>query len=322
MSSLSNLPYCKILDYWYEKLSGTSYSYKFLLTKTIEIFTFRNHSSNVDNRHSYFDFPVQKTNSVPDSPKLSLVVPTFIRNQKDKNDLLNLLHSIEKQTLKPNKVIIVDDCSPMHFEFPDFVKVFRLEQNSGPAKVRNIGKKLSIQNGSDIIAFTDTDCILSEDWIFNITKSFHEHKEFQILSGNTPSYDDCWFGKYHDINGTLNGRQIKETDKLLYGTTANLAITKEVAKQIDFNEKFPTAAGEDIEFCFRANKQGFAIKYIPTMIVFHNYGYNGKLIKDVKRFRQQFKKYGQGETILLKEIPNYYAYFDRSEEITTIKNGP
>lgn len=321
MSSLSNLPYGKILDYWYEKHSGKPYRYKFLLTKTIEVFTFKSHSGNVDNRHNYFEFPVQKTNNVPVNPKVSLVIPTFIKTQKDKNDILNLLHSIEKLTLKPNEVIIVDDCSPVHFKFPDFVKVFRLEQNSGPAKARNFGKMLSNQNGSDIIAFTDTDCILSEEWILNITKSFHEHREFQILSGNTPSFDNCWFGKYHDINGTLNGRQIKESDKLLYGTTANFAITKEVAEQVDFNENFPTAASEDIEFCFRANKNGFAIKHIPTMTVFHNYGYNGNLIKNIKRFRQQFKKYGQGETILLKEIPNYYAYFDRTEEIATIKTG-
>lgn len=321
MSSLSNLPYGKILDYWFKKLSGKPYRYKFLLTKTIEVFTFKSHSGNVNNRHNYFEFPIQKTNNVPENPQLNVVIPTFIKSQKDKNDIVNLLHSVEKQTIIPNEVIVVDDCSPIHFEFPAFVQVFRLEKNSGPAKARNIGKKISIQNGSDIIAFTDTDCILSKDWILNIANSFHEHKEFQILSGNTPSYDKSWFGKYHDINGTLNGRQIKETDKLLYGTTANFAITKKVAEQMDFNENFPTAASEDIEFCFRANKQGFAIKHIPTMTVFHNYGYNGKLIKNIKRFRQQFKKYGQGETILLKEIPNYYAYFDKTEEISTIKTG-
>jgi len=321
MSSLSNLPYGKILDYWYEKLKGKPYRYKFLLTKTVEVFTFKSHSGNSNNKHNYFDFPAPLKNTVPDSPKVSIVIATYVKSEKDKQDLSNLIQSIEKQTLRPNEVIVIDDCSPINFTFPDTLKVKRLEANSGPAKARNIGKKLAIENGSDIIAFADTDCIISENWVSTITQSFLENRNFQILSGDTPAFDQSWFGTYHNINGTLNGRQLKNSERLLYGTTANLAITREVAEQIDFNENFPIAAAEDIEFCFNANKQGFAIKYVPTMTVFHNFGYNGQLFKNLKRFRQQFKKYGQGEKILLKVIPNYYAYFDRTNEIPTKKNA-
>lgn len=321
MSSLSNLPYGKILNYWYEKLKGKSYRYKFLLTKTVEVFTFKSHSGNNSNKHNYIDFPVAKKNTVPDNPKLSIVVATYVKSEKDKQNLSNLIQSIERQTLNLSDVIIVDDCSPINFTFPHNIKVKRLQKNSGPAKARNIGKKIAIDNGSDIIAFTDTDCILSENWLSTITRSFIDNKDFQILSGDTQAFDQGWFGTYHNINGTLNGRQLKITDRLLYGTTANLAITREVAEQVDFNENFPLAAAEDIEFCFNANKQGFAIKYVPTMAVFHNYGFNGQLFKNLKRFKQQFKKYGQGEKILLKEIPNYYAYFDRTKEIPTTKNG-
>lgn len=223
--------------------------------------------------------------------------------------------------MRPNEIIIIDDCSPIKFTFPDNLKVEKLQKKSGPAKARNIGKKIALTIGSDIIAFTDTDCILSENWVSTITQSFLANKDFQILSGDTPAFDQGWFGTYHNINGTLNGRQLKKSDRLLYGTTANLAVTREVAEQIDFNENFPIAAAEDIEFCFNANKQGFAIKYVPTMTVFHNYGYNGQLFKNLKRFKQQFIKYGQGEKILLTEIPNYYAYFDRTEEIPAKKNG-
>ncbi len=320
MSSLSNLPYGKILDYWYETLKGKPYRYKFLMTKTIEVFTFKSHSGYNSNKHNYFDFPEPKKNAVLDNPKLSIVIATYVKSEKDKQDLSNLIQSIEKQTLKPSEVIIIDDCSPINFTFPDNIIVERLQKNSGPAKARNVGKKIAINNGSDIIAFTDTDCILSENWVSTITQSFITFKDFHILSGDTPAFDQSWFGTYHNINGTLNGRQLKNSERLLYGTTANLATTREVAEQIDFNENFPIAAAEDIEFCFNANKQGFAIKYVPTMTVFHNFGYNGQLFKNLKRFRQQFKKYGQGEKILLKVIPNYYAYFDRTNEIPTKKN--
>lgn len=321
MSSLSNFPYGKILDYWYEKLSGKPYRYKFLLTKAVEVFTFKSHHGKGSNKHYCSDFPIPIKNSVPVKPRLSIVIPSFLKSEKDRQDILNLLHSIDRQTLKPNEVIVIDDCSPINFTFPETVTVYRLEQNSGPAKARNIGKKLAVENGSDVIAFTDTDCILSEHWISTITQSFPDFKEFQILSGDTPAYDKVWFGTYHNINGTLNGRQLKNSERLLYGTTANLAVTREVATNIDFDENFPIAAGEDIEFCFKANKQGYTIKYIPTMTVYHHFGYNGQFFTNLKRFRLQFKKYGQGEKILLKEIPNYYSYFNTTEEIPTNKNG-
>jgi len=174
---------------------------------------------------------------------------------------------------------------------------------------------MALEKGADIIAFTDADCILLDDWISNIAQSFLNFKDFQILSGDTAAYDSNWLGTYHNINGTLNGRRLDSTERLLYGTTANLAITSEVAANVDFNENFPIAAGEDIEFCFKANKHGYAVKYIANMKVYHNFGYNEELFKNLKLFRQQFKKYGQGEKILLKEIPNYYAYFDRTHEI-------
>lgn len=315
MSSLSNLPYGKILDYWYEKLKGKSYRYKFLITKTIEVFTFKSHSNNISNRHNYFEFPVSIKNIIPENPKLSIVIPTFIETAKDKQDIAALLQSINDQIQKPHKVIIIDDTSPITYTFPEAINVYQLKQNSWPAKARNIGKKIALDYNSDIIAFTDTDCILSNNWTETITQSFIERRELQILSGNTLAYDRNWFGTYHNINGTLNGRKLKNSENLLYGTTANLAITKQVTQNIDFNEEFPMAAGEDIEFCFKANQQGFKIKHIPTMTIFHNFGYQKNLIKNIIQFRRPFKKYAQGEKVLLKIIPNYYTYFDKTEEI-------
>jgi len=319
MSSLSNVPYGKILDYWYEKLSHNPHRNKFLLTKFVEIIAFKRHSSKQNTKiYQYVDFPQPITNNISENPIVSIIVPTFIRNQKDINDIENLLQSISKQTVKPNNVIIVDDCSPILYTFPEHIQVYRQTKNLGPAKARNWGKKIAVENKADIIVFTDTDCILSENWVETIIKSFQQSKDFQILSGNTVSYDKNWFGTYHNINGTLNGRKFKDSERLLYGTTANLAITHQVAENIDFSEEFPLAASEDIEFCFRANQENFAIKHISQMIVFHNYGYTKGLWKNLQSFSLQFKRYGQGEVSLLKEIPEYYAYFDKTEEITVI----
>ncbi|MDR3129359.1 MAG: glycosyltransferase [Tannerellaceae bacterium] len=319
MSSLLNVSYGKILDYWRKKLSNNPNKTIFLITKIIEIIVFKRHSGKWNNKtFQYVDFPQLIANNVSKTLIISIITPTYIESQKDINDIVNLLQSISKQTVKPDNVIIIDDCSPISFSFPEQVQIYRQNKKTGPAKARNYGKEIALKNKSDIIAFTDTDCILSENWIETIIETFKISKYFQILSGNTISYDKNWFGQYHDINGTLNGRRFKGCKRLLYGTTANLAITRQVAENIDFSEKFSLAAGEDIEFCFRANQGGFAIKYVSQMVVFHNYSYTNNLWHNLKLFSRQFEKYGRGETILLKEIPEYYVYFEETEEITAI----
>jgi GT2 family glycosyltransferase len=288
-----------------------------LFTKIVEISAFKSIKSEASYLNAKFiDFQETTNNNVPNDPKVAVVVPVYIRTEKNICDIYNLFQSIDEQILKPDHIIIVDDCSPVSFTCPKEIIYHKLSQNSGPAKARNMGKQIALEYNSDIIAFTDTDCILSTDWIKNIRSAFIESKFFDILSGNTISFDENWFGLYHNINGTLNGRKFKDSERLLYGTTANLAITKDVASIIDFNENFPLAAGEDIDFCFRANKAGFAIKYIPEMTIYHNYNYGRNLFNNLKKFRQQFIRYSQGEKVLLKSIPEYYAYFGRTEEIS------
>jgi GT2 family glycosyltransferase len=324
MSSLSISPYKETLSYWSQKLSRRKERIKFLFTKIVEISAFKSIKSEV--RYSdteFIDFQEATNNNVPEDPKVTVVVPVYIRKEKDIRDISNLFYSLDEQIQKPDHIIMIDDCSPVSFTYPkkDNIIYHKLLRNSGPAKARNKGKQIALECNSDIIAFTDADCILSKNWIKSMRSAFIESNFFDILSGNTISFEKNWFGLYHNINGTLNGRKFKNSERLLYGTTANLAITKDVASIIDFNENFPLAAGEDIDFCFRANKAGFAIKYFPEMTIFHNYGYGHNPLNNLKKFRQQFIRYAQGEKVLLKSIPEYYAYFDRTEEISAEVNG-
>jgi len=299
-----------------KNLSSNQKNKKYLLAKIVQIIAFKNHNEKQSStRFHYVDFPLPIKNNIPEKPSVSIVIPAYIKNKKDIANIENLLQSIEKQTIKPDHVIIVDDCSPVQYPFSKRIQLFKQPKNSGPAKARNLGKQIAVENQSDIIAFTDTDCLLSENWIEIIIRSFHNLNDFQILSGNTISYDKNWLGIYQNINGTLNGRKFKDSERLLYGTTANLAITKEVAERINFNEVFPLAAGEDIEFCYRANQIGFAIKHISVMKIFHNYGYNNNLLHDLKLFYKQFKRYEKGQDTLLVEVPEYYTYFDNTIEI-------
>ena len=88
MSSISNFPYGKVLDYWYEKLRGYPFRNRFLLTKLLETAIFKFYGSNKLTLGT-FDEPIlppkSKTQKISESPRISLVVPVFLRTAKDKN---------------------------------------------------------------------------------------------------------------------------------------------------------------------------------------------------------------------------------------------
>lgn len=326
MSFTLNHTLLNSLRYWSQKLHNEPFKKKFLISKTIEILSFTSQSKRENNINrngsntSPTEFPRPIPNSTPSNPKVSIVIPIYISNQKAVDYLSNLINSINKQTTKPHQVILVDDQSPLKIQTPEWITYFKLDERSGPAKARNKGKSIALEGGADIIAFTDSDCILSSNWLEVIAQSFIKNRSFQILSGDTQSYDTNWFGKYHNISGTLNGRRFIDEERLLYGTTANLAVTNEVADRVNFNERFKTAAFEDVEFCIRANQRGFAIKHIPEMVVYHNYGYTGSLLSDTKQFISKFMKYGRAECLLLDEVPDYYDFACKTVEIGKLRS--
>lgn len=318
MSSLSNLPYGKILDYWYERLKGKEKRWKFILTKVIEIYAFTKHKDKKDNKKKKELTNLNNDviqNKINTKPNVSVIIPTYIRNDFEKQSLIRLVKILTEQEYKINEIILVDDCSPVDYEKFKNVTILKNKENGGPAIARNKGIQKAIENNADIIAFTDVDCVPDTNWILSIVKKYQNDKSVSIVSGNTKSYSADWFSQYHEINGTLNGRVFKSSDNLLYGTTANLAITREVAEIIRFNEKFPLAAGEDIEFCFTAIKKGFKVKHCKDAIIYHDFGYNGNPIKNMKRFMNQFSRYAKGEKTLLELSPDYYEYFNETIEI-------
>jgi GT2 family glycosyltransferase len=90
---------------------------------------------------------------------------------------------------------------------------------------------------------------------------------------------------------SLNGRKLKTSEYLLYGPTCNLSITKQVAQSIQFNEKYKAAAGEDIDFCFRADQFSFKISFEKEVVIYHDYNYGKNVFRDIASFYTQFSKY-------------------------------
>ncbi|WP_313539845.1 glycosyltransferase [Sphingomonas sp.] len=212
---------------------------------------------------------------------ISLLVCTRNRAQA----LPGLLTSIERAAAsRPNpsiEVVIVDngssDATPSLLAawcaaqpFP--TRILR-EEFPGLARARNRG--LAAVHGA-IIAMTDDDCVLHDDYFDALFQAFTEASAPVIIGGR------ILLGNPADLPVTIKLEDHPmEADPLAFPggfvMGANLAFTRCVLNRIgSFDERFgagaPFVAAEDTDFLYRASGQGITLRYDPRFVVDHHHG--------------------------------------------------
>lgn len=234
-----------------------------------------------------------------------LIIPCFIKSKWDLACLNRLLTSVNNQTQRFEKVFVVDDASPKNYELSfDFVEHIKLSENGGPAKARNVAIEKALRLKAKHILFTDHDCILDVAWNEQMTK-FLEESDFGAVGGMTYSWGNTLLDHYHNINGTLAGKWLLPDKKeLWYMPSLNFGMKSFVAEQFPFDERFPTAAGEDVDVCLRLRSK-YKIGFCPTAQLSHDYGYKNSIL-GLPKFIKLFKKYKsssatvyEGHTVLM-----------------------
>lgn len=234
-----------------------------------------------------------------------LVIPCFIRSEWDRRSVARLLESVREQSVPFDHVYVVDDASPSDYEVdPGTAERIQLDKNSGPARARNVGIDRALAEGAKHILFTDHDCVLDRGWNEHMT-GFLESTAFGAAGGMTYSLGSTLLDYYHDVNGTLNGKWLlPDRRELWYMPSLNFAMKAEVAGNFAFDERFPTAAGEDVDICLRIRSR-HRIGFCPKAKLWHDFGY-GSTLTGLPRFVRLFMKYKSssatlydGHTVLL-----------------------
>lgn len=234
-----------------------------------------------------------------------LIVPCYIKSKWDIDCLNRLLRSVQNQSSPFDKVYVVDDASPLKYELEyDFVEHIILKENGGPARARNIGIESAKAMNAEYLLFTDHDCILDKEWNQRIT-SFLSSTDFGAVGGMTYSWGKTLLDYYHEINGTLAGKWLlPERKELWYMPSLNFGIKASIAEEFGFDERFPTAAGEDVDLCLRLRSK-YKIGFCPEAKLWHDYGYKNS-ISGFPKFMRLFKKYKsssatvyEGHTVLM-----------------------
>ena len=236
-----------------------------------------------------------------------LIIPCYLSDDEGILKFERLLTSIKNQTLPFSAVHVIDDASPRSAEGLTAVHGYeytRLNKNSGPAKARNHGIRCALERGTGLLFFTDHDCVLDNNWNLRLSQ-FMASSNFGAAGGRTLAFGRTIYDYYHDINGTLNGKWLlPDRKELWYMPSLNFCMKAETAKEFEFDERFPTAAGEDVDLCLRLRSK-YKIGFCPEAFLWHDFGYTGKF-GDFRRFIELFKKYKsssatlyEGHTVLL-----------------------
>lgn len=205
--------------------------------------------------------------------KISVVIPVY----NDQKRIKRVLESLRKQTYKePFEIIVVNDYSTDETKeiAKKYAKVITNEKNKGPAFSRNKGIKAA---KGEIIAFTDSDCIVANNWleeIDNVMKS----KKMSALMGYVKIPKSTFIGEAisaigYPAGGSLGYDKMYEVSKeglTNHISTCNCAIRKAVfEKEGLFDETYPTPGREDTEFAIRIWKNKHKILYAKNVKIIH-----------------------------------------------------
>jgi len=168
---------------------------------------------------------------------------------------------------------------------------------------RNIGVRAA---KGEIIAFTDDDTILRNDWITNGVKHIKENEGYIGVGG--PNFTPKSGLPFAKAVGRIFGSKFlfsfrytighAKPREIEHNPTCNYFIEKKVVEEIKFHDKL--WPGEDVEFDIRLLEAGYKILYSPDVVVWHH-----RRSRPIAFLKQMFN-YGKTRAQVTRMHPNSF----------------
>ena len=190
---------------------------------------------------------------------------------QDQESLLNLLESLEQQSLKPGHVFITDNNSIQsivlkNYSFP--VQLTKLDENKGFAAGANMALKNAISNDFNNLMLLSQDVILDSSSAEQMIAELNRSKGivFPTMYNRNTNQVFSKGGSVYKFSGSIKLSTSRSPKNPEWADGSCLVFTKEVFNSVNgFYEKF-FMYFEDVDFCYRAKSKGFALKHVDTKV--------------------------------------------------------
>lgn len=248
---------------------------------------------------------------------VSVIIPTYNSWQT----LRICINSIQKQTLKPREIIIIDNHSTdgttdrVKKFFPR-AKVITMETNTGVTGGRNEGIRQA-KATSDCLLFFDHDMIADKNMLKELVRLIKIDPSIGIITPKILYFGDkrriwsagtginLWSGQVLFRGGTDVGQY--ETPEEVQVAPAVLLVKRSVINRLKaFDDRY-FATYEDTDFCFRARAEGFKVFYTPTAFAYHKIPHEPK--KESLRLLSRGYWIGRNRILFMKDFSKNFFIF-------------
>lgn len=200
--------------------------------------------------------------------RVSVVVPCY----NSTRTIRICIESILTQREDDYEVIVVDDASTdgslsILKEYPR-IKVVPLNKNRGPSFARNVGVR---ESSGEILIFLDSDCFVKDpDWIRKHGERLNREFRKSIVGGPVNADGPGLIGKTFTYNNwyVCHPKLVSLPWGVWHLQSTNMSMFRKTFEDLGgFDESL--RAGEDVEFCARAVRQGYALEYCSHILVYH-----------------------------------------------------
>ena len=179
-------------------------------------------------------------------PKYTIITPVF----NEEHNIIDVLQSIESQTLPPDQVIIIDAESTDNTlkNIEKYKKSSKLHIDIITSSKRNIGYQRNLgitKSRNNLIVNADAGTCLDKNYALNMIGPFAENKNLDLVSGiHYPKNIYPW-----SVHFSSEARFYS-----LNASGACLAYKRDMALKAGGYPEYMTYAGEDTLFCYRYKK--------------------------------------------------------------------
>lgn len=231
---------------------------------------------------------------LPDPPTISVVVCAYDAERT----LAACLESLRDCAYPSYEVIVVNDGSTdatgeiAHRYEGDRIRVID-QPNRGLSAARNVG--LAAARG-EIVAYTDSDCVVDRDWLTYLAYKLREG--FVAVGGpNFPPPEDALVPSAVAVAPGGPTHVLMNDDVAEHIPGCNMAFVKPKLQEIGGFDVAFTAAGDDVDLCWRLQNAGYTIGFSPAAVVWH-FRRN-----TVRAYLKQQMGYGKAEALLFFKHP-------------------